>query len=401
MRILYIGHTYTVQANLGKIAVIAKYPGVELLLVTPDGWKGPLYKNASTQFETPPGTTARHVILPTYLVGRESAYFFSSRLFSLVADFQPDIVHVEEGTYALSYAQTILALKKYAPNSHASFFTWWNLPQTLTGFRRQIEEFNLGHSAAAIVGNNDAKEILRCKYFSRAITVLPQLGVDAIEHERKQDAGFRTKLGLDRLTIGYVGRIEEEKGVLDLVEAVGKMSNKSAAEILMVGAGSALTAAEILARKNDVKLVVRPAVRNEEVPEYLAQLDMLVLPSRTTPDWKEQFGHILIEAMAAGVPVVGSASGQIPYVIADAGRIVPEGDPEALSRALDGLVRDPKLRASLAEKGKARVKSEFTNEIIGNQHVAVFERMLASGATIAELSGRSATTKLQAVSSAG
>ncbi len=65
------------------------------------------------------------------------------------------------------------------------------------------------------------------------------------------------------------------------------------------------------------------AVAHEAVPDYLAALDTLVLPSCTTSTWAEQFGHVLIEAMAAGLPVMGSSSAAISEVVADAGLLFP------------------------------------------------------------------------------
>ena len=73
-----------------------------------------------------------------------------------------------------------------------------------------------------------------------------------------------------------------------------------------------------------------------EVPAVLRALDVLVLPSLTTPSWKEQFGRVLQEAMACAIPVVGSDSGEIPHVIGDAGLVTPEGDAAALRRRWSG-----------------------------------------------------------------
>ena len=81
-------------------------------------------------------------------------------------------------------------------------------------------------------------------------------------------------------------------------------------------------------------------VPSTEIPRLLNELDVLVLPSLTRRNWKEQFGRILIEAMACEVPVVGSSSGEIPHLIADAGLVFPEGDVEALRDALCKLMQD-------------------------------------------------------------
>src|SRR5207302_6606714 len=89
-----------------------------------------------------------------------------------------------------------------------------------------------------------------------------------------------------------------------------------------------------------------------DMPAFLKSLDVLVLPSVTIlPLHREQFGRVLIEAMAAGIPVVGSSSGAIPEVIGDAGLVVPERDPAALAQAIDVVVRDAGLRQRLIEHG--------------------------------------------------
>ena len=82
---------------------------------------------------------------------------------------------------------------------------------------------------------------------------------------------------------------------------------------------------------------------------YLARMSVLVLPSLTTARWKEQFGRVLIEAMALGVPVIGSDSGEIPWVIGDAGLVFPEGNSAVLRERLRALFHDERL---LQELGK-------------------------------------------------
>jgi len=113
-----------------------------------------------------------------------------------------------------------------------------------------------------------------------------------------------------------------------------------------------------------------------EFPNFLKTIDALVLPSITQPNWKEQFGRVLIEAMACGVPVVGSTCGEIPNVIGDAGLIVPESDTDALADALRQLARDPALRAALTRKGRDRVLSRFTQKRIAADTVRVYREMV-------------------------
>ena len=111
-----------------------------------------------------------------------------------------------------------------------------------------------------------------------------------------------------------------------------------------------------------------PPVSYEDMPAFLKSLDVLVLPSVTIlPLHREQFGRVLVEAMAAGVPVVGSSSGAIPEVIGDAGLVVPERDPSALAAAIDRVLSEPSLRQALVERGRQRVQSHFAWPVVAEQ----------------------------------
>jgi len=124
-------------------------------------------------------------------------------------------------------------------------------------------------------------------------------------------------------------------------------------------------------------------VASTEIPQRLRQFTVLVQPSLTRRNWKEQFGRAVMEAMACGVPVVGSDSGEIPHVLRDAGIIVPEANPLALRTALERLLGNRELRQDLGQRGRARVLECFTHQRIAEQTVSVYQAALAApGATI-------------------
>ena len=112
------------------------------------------------------------------------------------------------------------------------------------------------------------------------------------------------------------------------------------------------------------------------MPGQYHQIDVLAVPSLTRPNWKEQFGRVLVEAMASGVPVIGSDSGAIPDIIGDAGLIVPEGDVSALADGLCRLQREDDLRARLMKAGRARVIDHFTHQQVAADTVAVYREMM-------------------------
>jgi glycosyltransferase involved in cell wall biosynthesis len=112
------------------------------------------------------------------------------------------------------------------------------------------------------------------------------------------------------------------------------------------------------------------------MPDVMRTFDVLVGPSLTTARWKEQFGRMLVEAMACGVPVIGSDSGEIPRVIDACGLVVPEGDAAALRLALEQLQGDRTLRGRLGRAGRQRVLEHFTQEAVAVRTVDAYRRLL-------------------------
>ena len=168
----------------------------------------------------------------------------------------------------------------------------------------------------------------------------------------------------------------EDKGVDILLRAVAGLDGDW--EIRLLGSGPAQAQLETLARELGIAARVhfdapRPSV---EMPAYYAQLDLFVMPSRTRPNWKEQFGRALVEAMACAVPVIGSDCGEIPNVIGDAGVIFREEDVEALRAHLTALRDDPARRTELGQRGRARVLARFTQARVAEETYRVYRAIV-------------------------
>ena len=148
----------------------------------------------------------------------------------------------------------------------------------------------------------------------------------------------------------------------------------------IVGGGPERTALAALAQRLGLaeRVAFTPQLPSEEMPAVYHSLAALVLPSRKTRRWQEQFGRVLTEAMACGLPVIGARSGAIPAVIGDAGLLFAEGDAAALAEQLRRLRDDAALRAELSERGRQRVARHFTQEVIAAKMVAVYREMLGA-----------------------
>jgi 2-deoxystreptamine N-acetyl-D-glucosaminyltransferase/2-deoxystreptamine glucosyltransferase len=159
--------------------------------------------------------------------------------------------------------------------------------------------------------------------------------------------------GSGRPRIGYVGRLAPQKRADLLVTAFGRMREQ--ADLVVVGDGPDRERVARLAARSPAaeRITLAGFVEHRQVPGVLAALDVLVLPSAY-----EEMGSVLVEAMAAGLPVVASDVGGIPAVVRDGrtGLLVPPGDTDALAAALDRLVADPALRERLAAGARARAR---------------------------------------------
>jgi glycosyltransferase involved in cell wall biosynthesis len=207
------------------------------------------------------------------------------------------------------------------------------------------------------------------------VTVIPQFGVDTDTYRptaneaRKRPPQFR---------MGYVGRLVEEKGIDLLLRAAAELEGEWRLSIL--GDGPHKSPLKALAEGLGLvdHVTFQASIPSAEMPAHYKQLDALILPSRTRSNWKEQFGRVLIEAMACGVPVVGSSSGEIPHVIGEAGLIFPENDTDALTVHLGALMGNPGLRQALAQKGRERVLRHYTQKEVARATREVYLQVAAS-----------------------
>jgi len=161
-----------------------------------------------------------------------------------------------------------------------------------------------------------------------------------------------------------------------VIEAVASMGTD--ARLVLIGAGPMKAEIEQRAAALGMagRLEIVPGVPSKEMPAIYNGLDVLVLPSRTRPNWKEQFGRALVEAMACEVPVVGSDSGEIPNVIGDAGLVFPEGDVAALTGHLRRLQDSQDMRRDLGRRGRARVLDRFTQARVAEQTYQLYRQIL-------------------------
>jgi glycosyltransferase involved in cell wall biosynthesis len=350
-QIVVVSHTYIVGANRGKFKRLSEH--ADVTIVAPLHWEDTLGRRTLDPLEA--GMPYRLIGLPILFTGRLARHFYLPHKLGIALHAaHPDLVHIEEEPIGLAFLQ-VSALKRLL-GCRLSCFTWQNilLPTTV------VERINLSTADSAIVGNIAAETVLRRKRFQQPVFIAPQLGIPTGEVPPKKfsQPGFQ---------IGYVGRLVPEKGLRVLMDALAELAGDWHCQIIGSGPLESELRESAASRGIDKRITFRGSVPHADVAGRLGSFDVLVLPSLTMPGWKEQFGHVLIEAMALGVPVVGSDSGAIPEVIADAGIIVPENDAVALRLALARLLSDPLLREELCRRGRIRSQQEYTDEEVAEK----------------------------------
>jgi glycosyltransferase involved in cell wall biosynthesis len=387
MRILVASHTYIVDLNCEKLKTLANLePNLEVTVIVPKRWKPGGVQNKIIETQARKEGNFRIIPVSNFSQNNQGLLTFGVDLVKLLQQFKPEIIQVEQGAKAFSYAQLITLNNLLKLKAKNIFFTWWNLPYTNKFPINLLEKYNLDRTHGLIAGNQDGAEILKEHGYRGKVKVMPQLGVDEKLFSPRSQPKLRSKLRINNneFVIGFVGRFVEEKGILTLIEAIAGLKELSW-KLLLLGRG---TLKETILQKAAAagisdRLILIESVPHDEVPRYINLLNVLVLPSETnykfktltSVGWKEQFGHVLIEAMVSRVPVIGSNSGEIPYVIGDAGLIFPEGDTLALRQCLQQLITNSELAQNLAEKGFDHAIEKYTNRALAKQQLDFYKEL--------------------------
>ncbi len=369
MRVLMISKALVAGTSQRKLEELARCPGVELTLVTPPYWRSD--DGSKQTLERLYTSGYQMIVTPMALNGNFHLHFYP-RLGSIMRKVRPEIVHIDEEPYNFATSHAMWLARHVGARS--LFFTWQNLYRDYPPPFRQMELYNYRQARMALAGNREATEVLKRKGYTGPIRIIPQFGFDTDIYRRLQPRPPRADG--DPFTLGFLGRFVETKGLPTLIEALPMLPEYC--RVVFIGNGPMKSALEEQAARLGVaeRVTFKGSVPTYEIPNVLQTLDALVLPSLTRPNWKEQFGRVLCEAMACETPVIGSDSGEIPYVIGDAGLVFPEGNAQELSARVRQLLDDPALYAELAQKGRQRVLDNYTQEQIARQTYEAYQEML-------------------------
>ena len=369
MRVLRIAHSsLTPELRQRERALARRYPDVELEVVTTKRWCEAEMEVEATPDDLFPVRTAR-----SHLSKHIQLFVYDPRpIITALREHQPHLIDMSHEPYSIAAAEILTLCNWYAPHVPIVMQTNQNILHNYPPPFSWLEQRAFRRVAAAYACSESVCEVLRAKGFHKPAPIVP-FGVNTEAFHPRPAGGERSSRPL---TIGFIGRMLPGKGLNVLADALAPIKGE-AWRLLVVGDGSERETFEQRLRAAGLRerAEFTGAINFALVPEYFQRLDVMVIPTETTKRIREQFGRVIVEAMASGVPVIGSTCGAIPEVIGEAGLIFPEGDAAALAGALRRLLADEALRERLVLAGLARV-GQYSWEQVAEKTYELYRQVL-------------------------
>lgn len=376
MTILAVDYNAGLAQNRGLYRELSRFDDLEITLIAPAIWKDDF---GSYKFEREESTLSV-IQSPVTFKGHPHRVLFPS-LARYMGRIKPDILFINSEPENFLAAESVILRSLITRQTRVVIVSWrnidygnWVYPYRLALLHFLSQKLVVHTGAACIAHSEIAQEIIRGIGIRETTMIPPGVVVGGGSVERSI-ASPNTDF-----SIGYVGRLSEQKGIADLFHAAAMLNLPW--RLIVVGEGEERRRLDDLSKGIGIadRILWRGGLRKRELEKVYATMDVLVLPSRTGTHWKEQFGRVLIEAMASGVAVIGSNSGEIPNVIGDAGIVFPEGNIQELAGALRSLQEDVALRKNFAMKGLHRVKTRFALVHVAARYRDFFRQLVVANA---------------------
>ncbi len=370
LRVLRIAHSSLTPALRERERALARnYSNVELEVVTTERWREAEMNVEATADDLFPVRSAS-----THLSKHIQLFAYNPKpIIAALREHRPHLIDMNHEPYSVACAELLTLCGRYASGAPIVMQTNQNIYRRYPPPFNWLEQRAFKKVAAAYVCSETVREVLRAKGFSKPAPIIP-FGVDLNAFRPRSESRVKGK------TIGYVGRMLPGKGLNVLADALAKLKSEEW-QLLVVGDGSERESFTNELRSGGVldRAKFTGAVSYELTPEYFKEIDVLVIPTQTTGRIREQFGRVIVEAMASGVPVIGSTCGAIPEVIADAGLVFPEGDGTALADAIQRLLGNEELQSKFAWMGRTRVEENYSWDHVAKQTYELFQHVLNIG----------------------
>jgi glycosyltransferase involved in cell wall biosynthesis len=382
MKLLVVNPFAVTSVRQDFYARVQAASGWEITIVTPRQWKDDFGRRVRA--ERWPAYDGGLVTLPVLLQGNIPLHTYLRSLSAVFRREKPDVVYVYHEPYGAATFQSFFANRRV--NAPIGFYSSQNILKSYPWPFSAAERFVYRRADFAIAVSDEVAQVLQDKGYAGPVDVIP-FSVDA---DRYRPEGPLAQPGLrgggEALTVGYIGRLVPEKGVDTLLEALATLPKL---EFKAVVVGDGPSREELIAHANALGLADRVlwtgAVTAEDTLALYHRMDVLVVPSKTSSGWKEQFGRVVIEALACGVCVITSDSGELPNLVSATGGgwTFHEGDHVGLAQRLRALRGDQEELVRRRLRGHAAVMHNFSVDGNARRFIGVLEGAirLRGGAT--------------------
>jgi glycosyltransferase involved in cell wall biosynthesis len=328
VNVLRICHGGRDRAHRGRERAIAN-AGVEITSVVPSSWPDPASEQTLTD------EPFRIIELPAHRAGDLNRHRprDDDALRRVIDEVRPDVLDLHEEPFSVAARHW---LRVAPPTLPIVMYSAQNVDKRYPPPFHQYERAAYARVAGFYPCARQVASVLRAKGFAGDIEVLP-LGYD----DALFSAGHQT-LDEGDLCMMVVGRLVPEKGIRDAVRVLAHLNQTRPAVLHIVGAGPERDPAAELAASLGIADRVRfvPWQGGKELASSYRDAHVVLVPSRPTTRWVEQFGRVIVEAQASGAVVAGYANGSIPEVAGEPGVLVATGDVEKLSRMVASVLHD-------------------------------------------------------------
>ncbi|MGI9064971.1 MAG: glycosyltransferase family 4 protein [Pyrinomonadaceae bacterium] len=369
MRVLRIAHSSLTPAlRQRERALVRCYPDVDLEVVTTPRWR-----EAEMEVEATPDDLFSVHTARTYLSKHIQLFAYDpGPIVAALRRHRPHLIDLSHEPYSVACAEVLTLCGWFAPTAPIVMHVNQNIFHRYPPPFNWLEQRAFKRVSAAYVCSKTVSDVLRAKGFDKP-TPLITYGVNLKDFCPRAEVRNGTAR---KPTIGFIGRMSPGKGLPVLADALVKLKNEDW-QVLLIGDGSEREQFERRLADHDLldRAQFTGAISYNLVSRYFDQMDVLVIPTQTTKRVREQFGRVIVEAMASGVPVIGSTCGAIPEVIGDAGLVFKEGDADALASALRQTLSDKGLCERMSRAGLARVQ-QYSWERVAEKTYQLYQQVL-------------------------
>jgi L-malate glycosyltransferase len=335
--------------------------GWDLLIVTARRWKD----DYGRMVDAAPDPALRGTLLPmpVGLSGNIPLHFVIGRLRHHIRAFRPDCVYIYHEPYAVGTYQVLRAAKAIS-DAPVGVRSAQNIDKRYPLPFRRWEEIVYRDSDFAVVVSDNVASVMRAKGYGKPISVIPMPVDTTLFHP---DAGRESD---GPLRVGFVGRLVPEKGLDTALRALATLA-PGTATLTVIGDGPARDELTAMAGSLGVADAVTwlGSLDQTTTAEAIRGFDVLVVLSRATARWREQFGRVVIEAAASAVPVIATRSGELPFLVASlgAGWTVEEDDGDAVASILQELHDHRPTIEEAGSRALHAVEQQYTDAQVVHQ----------------------------------